>query len=268
MPRKTSKPDYENNPFFIASSGITKFANMAQSIFVVFIALALLGLLSNGFSPDVSQDSIKHAISTVSAWSLHDWLVAIGSGSIIGLAWALISALLSGVSAYTSAMLAHGRHVSLKKAFREAFDNLWSYLWLQAIICIRLFLWSLLFIIPGVIMYFRYSLASVAFFDESKNLRGNAAINESLRLTKNGWITTYAANVLFNFLTLFAITNIITTSVNAVLYRQFDAAGDKKPQTHWLSWLTLVGPFAVLGVLVFFAATAAVIVTLLGIKSH
>jgi hypothetical protein len=120
---------------------------------------------------------------------------------------------------------------------------LWSYLWLQIIISFKVFLWMLLFIVPGIIMAVRYSLASVAFFDEKKQLRGTAAIRESLRLTKGAWITTYASTTLFNILTLGAMNSAITTAANAVLYKQFEKIGDdKKPDAHWLSWVTLLVP--------------------------
>jgi len=267
MVKKTSHRHFENNPFFIAAGGITLFANLAQSIFVLLIVLSILQLFGSSFTPYPTELSSDNFTGAVQGWQLGDWLVAGGSGFILLLAAALVSAIFGGVSSYTSAMLARNQEVRLTTAFRVAYENVWAYLWLQIIIIVKTFLWSLLLIIPGIIMAVRYSLAGVAFYDDKKQLRGNDAIRESLKLTKNGWITTYASNVLFNLLTLGTIPAIISTGVNAVLYKQFEQAGSKKPDAHWLSWLTLILPFVLLVMAIFLTIVIAIIVGLLGHKA-
>ena len=237
-----SKHKFENNPFFIASNGITTLVEKAQGVFILFVVVAIVELFSND-SPDASKDSYSEMVSTLQSWTSQEWTLFLGSGFFIALAAIMIYALFSGVSSYTSAQLARGFHVNIRDAFRVSFENLWAYLWLQIIIFVKIFLWSLLFIIPGIIMAVRYSLAGVAFFDEKKHLRGDAAVKESIRMTKNAWITTYAAGALFNILTLGTVSRIVGTSVNAVLYDQFEKTGDKKPDAHWLSWATLIIPF-------------------------
>lgn len=257
MAKKPARQKYENNPFFIATSGITLFANMANGVFVVLLALSVFGLFTRSSVPEPTKESVNDTVAMISTWSLNDWMLALGAGFIIGLAVAMVLALLGGVSSYTSAQLARGKKAPLHTAFSQAFEHLWSYLWLQLLILIKVLLWSLLFVIPGIIMAIRYSLAGVAFYDEQKNLRGNAAIKESLRLTRGGWITTYAGTALFSFLTLGAINSIVATGANAVLYRQFEQVGNKKPEAHWLSWLTLILPFATLGALLLLAISIA-----------
>lgn len=239
--------DYQTNPFTIAITGITLLFDLARGIGFLFVAFAVLGL----FGPDTgargdikaNEAAVNEIANTVMAWGFNEWLIAIGATSIILLAFAMIGALLGGVSAYTSSRLAKGQQVSIGEAFRESFDHLWSFLWLQIIVGVKTFLWALLFIIPGIIMAVRYSLSGVAYYDDKKNLRGNAAVKESLRLTKGAWLTTYSSNTLFNLITFGMISSIITTGVNAVLYRQYDKLGDKKPDAHWLSWFTLFLPF-------------------------
>jgi hypothetical protein len=219
----------------------------------MFFVFSLLNIFGGGKEnpTDNPQQMWNDVANTVAPWSTNDWVLAVGSGAIIGLALIMISALFGGVGSYTSYKLSQGESVKLSEAFRVAFDNLWSYIWLQIIVFVKIVLWSLLFIIPGVIMSIRYSLANVAFFDERKHFRGNAAVKESLRLTQGAWITTFSANMLFNFLTLGYLSSIISTGVNAVLYRQFGDLGDKqKPAAHWLSWVTFALPF-VLAVFLF-----------------
>lgn len=267
MAAKTTGHHYENNPFFIASSGITLLANTAGGVFALLLVLSLISIFSRSSVPDPNESHINGAVATVSTWSTGDWSLALGSGFVITLAFLMIMALLGGVSAYTSARLARGKKVSLREAFGQAFEHLWGYLWLQIIIFVKVVLWSLLLIVPGIIMAVRYSLAGVAFYDDKKNLRGNAAVKESLRLTRGAWITTYASTALFGFLTLGALTSIVSTSANAILYRQFDQVGKKKPAAHWLSWLTLILPFVLLIVLIMFMIMLVITIGVFGIRT-
>ncbi|MDB5183702.1 MAG: hypothetical protein JWO07_383 [Candidatus Saccharibacteria bacterium] len=271
MSAKPSKRHYENNPFFIASSGITLLFNLAQGVAIMLIILSVLGLFGNAFSPppDPNARELTSAdfMNTFSGWTTTEWLMLGAASLIIGLAIIMISALFTGVSAYTSARLAQNEDVRIRTAFAESFDKLWGFIWLQIIVFVKVLLWSLLFIIPGIIMAVRYSLANVAFFDDTQNLRGNDAIKESLRLTKGAWITTYASTALFNMLTFFAISSVVSTGANAVLYRQLQEHSDKKPAAHWLSWLTLVLPFALISLIIFGLIAIAIVVGLLGQKT-
>lgn len=262
---KKAASSYNNNPFTIATNGLSNVFTNARGVFFLFLALSLAQFYS---SPNMSEDEVKEQVNSVSAivsgWSATDWTLAIGTAAIILLAVAMISALFGGVASYTSAQLAKGRTVSLSEAFRVAFENLWSYLWLEFLIGIKILLWTLLFIIPGIIMSIRYSLAGVAFFDDAKHLRGNAAVKESVKLTKNAWFTTYGALVLFNILTFGVISSLVNIGVVAKLYEQYQSVGDKKPKTHPLSWLTLALPFLLFIVIVAFSVFAFAIYTFLG----
>ena len=95
-------------------------------------------------------------------------------------------------------------------------------------------------------MSVRYSLAKVAFFDEKKPLRGNAAVKESLALTKGAWLTTFASQVLFSIITLGMLSRLVETAAQSVLYRQLSELthnNEPKPAAHPLSWFTLFLPF-------------------------
>jgi len=269
MPKKLPKKrQYENNPFFVASNGITLLFNLAQGVAVMLIIFAVIGFIGNAALPDGSSaDSTLSSTSisdTFQGWSTSEWLLLAFGVGIIGLALVMVASLFTGVNAYTAARMARGEEVAIREAFREAFDKLWSFIWLQIILFVKIALWSLLFIVPGIIMAVRYSLAGVAFFDDTKNLRGNAAVKESLRLTKGAWITTYASYALFNIITLGIIANLVNTGVSAVLYKQYQEAGNKKPAAHFLSWLTLVLPFTLVALLFLGLVFIAIIVGLLG----
>ena len=152
-----------------------------------------------------------------------------------------IGIIFRGITDYTSAQLAAGKQVTLNDAFRAVFGSFWSYTWVLFMAGIKTFLWTLLFIIPGFIMSYRYSLAGIVFFD--KAIKGGAASTQSAALTKGAWLTTFASQSLLNMITLGAIPMLLQPGTNGVLYRQFDAISGRKPRAHFLSWLTLLLPF-------------------------
>lgn len=256
MAKKMTKQTYDNNPFMIALNGMTLLFNSAKGMAILLFVLSIVSYYG---APD--QKSVQdYWTNSASTWTVSDWTFAVLSLFFIVLAFIMIGALINGAAAYTSARLADGKTVAIKEAFKASFERLWSYIWLQIIMSVKLFLWSLLFILPGIYMVFRYSLAGVAFFDEKKNLRGNAAIKESLRLTKGRWLTTFASSTLFNMLTFSVIAEVITPSVNAILYRQFNSSEDKKP--HWLSIATF-GLFILLAVI---GIVALIVLAITGVK--
>lgn len=270
MATKTKLPkDYQNNPFFIATNGIAKLFNLARGIAIIFVVLSVVIYFANGSTPaeDTTKTPEEFATSvqsSIESITTNEWVTIIGSVVIIGAALILLAALFGGVSAYTAARLAKDQPVTVNEAFKVAFEHLWSFLWLQIIIGVKTFLWTLLFIIPGIIMSVRYSLAGIAFFD--KDLRGNAAVKESLRLTKGAWITTFSGVALLNYITLGVISLIINIGANATLYKQFSQIKGDKPAAHWLSWVTLFLPFALLALLLVFIVSVLGIIAATGGK--
>lgn len=251
---------YENNPFFIGLNGLKLFFSHAQQVAIYAIVLAVLGFVVN------LAVNIVDTVSTIgmteaeldardreTAASMRDFFMQ--DGGVLAVYGVLaVSAffvsivvwlLLYGVLEYTAARLAQNHKVSLKEAFTEVGRNLASYLWLYIVLGVKLFGWYLLFIVPGIIMTVRYSLAGTVFFAEGK--RGNAAVKRSAELTKGVWFTTYAGQGLWNLITFSQITGLIMPGANAIMYRQLHALTDakhQKPPAHWLSWLTFFVPLA------------------------
>ncbi|MBC7512780.1 hypothetical protein H7142_03950 [Candidatus Saccharibacteria bacterium] len=268
---------YENNPFTIGHNGITLLFEKAKSVALYAIVLCVVLFIFNAMSGEfdyksaplneaqIAQQQTANE-AAVTAFFAQD----IGTLLLIGVLVAtvvflviVISLWLYGALEYTGAQLAKNHKTTLKEALRESGKDLASYVWLWAIIIIKVLLWSLLFIIPGFIMAVRYSLAGTVFFAEGK--RGNAAVKRSLELTKGAWFTTFAGSALWNIITLGQISYLLQPGINAVLYRQFKPltdSGKTKPNTHWLSIATLVAPIALLGFVVSIGIMIALLVTM------
>lgn len=232
---------YINNPFIIAIEGMKLLFQKAPTLAIILAILSALG--AGNFMSD--QSTLTEDTAPIVANPALDPVVI--AGTIVVVAIMLFGALIfgsiiAGIFAFTAAELAKGRVVSFRQATKATVDRLWSFVWLQLLTIAKILAWSLLLVIPGIIMAFRYSLANLSFFDSDKKLTGNAAIKDSLALTEGAWVTTFGAQVFFNIITLGLISPIVDTASKAILYRQFielQQSDGTKPTAHPLSWVAL-----------------------------
>jgi ABC-type multidrug transport system fused ATPase/permease subunit len=260
MVKKHTEP-YENNPFFIGLNGLKLFFNNAQSVAIYAIILCVVVFVFNAASNVADLANGRHDLSKSQIerqdradqravddfFSQDPGRIAVAGVLIASIIFIIVLVLLilNGILEYTGARLALGEKVELAQAFKEVIKDLGGYLWVNVIVIVKIFLWSLLLIVPGIIMSVRYKLAGTVFFAEGKH--GNAAVKRSLELTKGAWFTTQAGYGLWNLMTFNQIPQLLTPGSSAVLYRQLrdvTDAGEQKPPAHWLSWLTFFVPIA------------------------
>lgn len=261
MKTTDKKPAYQNNPFFVATDGLELLFKKALSVAILLIVLSLFGVfgqlpqtisdIQRTGDPSQRQELDNKYTSeyadierTVTNLDGGQWAVIGAVIAILLLGMIVIGTVLSGISDYTAARLARGKTTTLSEAFRAVFARFFSYLWLQILIGIKILLWSLLLIVPGIIMAVRYSLSGPAFFD--KGLGAGTATKHSAAITKGAWLTTFASHSLFGIITLGVIQPLLQPGTSAVLYGQLDTYKKKelkKPSAHVLSWLTLLIPF-------------------------
>lgn len=224
------RAEYTNNPFMVAVNGLNLLFLNAQSVAVLLIVVSLLGHVPN-FNKSASD-------GTFTAPTLNQILAALplllSIGLVAILTWLVVSTIFNGICGYAAARVARGNKTTLKEAAKATFDNFGSLLWLQFLVNIKLLAWSLLLIVPGVIMSVRYTFATTVFFD--KKLRGNAAIKRSVALTKKSWITTFASQMVFNAVTFGILSPLVQTATTARLYQQYIATPiADRPAPHSLS---------------------------------
>ena len=102
------------------------------------------------------------------------------TGVTFGLGGLFLPALIVGIN-----MMFLGLIVGVKPQFGDMFKaaNLFGRaLWLQIIMGIFIYLWSLLLIVPGIIKAFAYSMSFYILAD-NPNLTAREALNESKRIT-------------------------------------------------------------------------------------
>lgn len=232
---------YINNPLKIGVDGSKLLFQKAPMAALILAILSALGA-SNSFegpgTPPPAEGTVVPMSPTVevAAAVIIAFLILVLAFGLL-----LLGSLIAGIFAYTSVEIANGREVTFRQAAKATFERFWSFVWLQVLTTLKIIAWTLLFIVPGVIMAVRYSLANLSFFDDKKKLTGNAAIKDSLTLTKGAWVTTFAGQMFLNIITFGTISPIVDTGSKAVLYRQLSTIkpGTAKPKPHALSWVTL-----------------------------
>ena len=254
-PAAAKSSAYENNPFFVATNGLDLLFKRAQTIGIllaILVGISALSSLPSAFLPSNDQRQQTPAAQGSDATGFPSipaevWLIIVGVALLLVLVFSFVGIVIRGLLDYTAANLAKDKQTTISEAFRGVFGNFWGYTWVLVIASVKTFLWTLLFIIPGIVMSVRYSLAGVAYFD--KKLKGNESVKHSSALVKGAWLTTNASQNLLNIITLGIIQPLLVPGTNGILYRQLSAAGETKPKAHVLSWLTLIIPL-ILGALV------------------
>ncbi len=234
---------YINNPFTIVLKGMELLFKMATPVAILLVILTVFLAPSYG-STNTAPTTTNEPITTLGTPMLDATAMALIIAFVAVLAFGLLilGSFVTGIASYTAVELARGNQVTLKQAAKATLDRLWSFVWLQLLTGIKVLLWLLLFIVPGIIMAVRYSLANLSFFDEDKKYRGNAALQDSIALTKGAWTTTFGAQAFFNIITFGLIGLLIEVASKTVLYRQLSTAkknGDEIPAPHWLSYAAL-----------------------------
>lgn len=253
------------NPFYTAINGITLLFSSALSVGIVILLINAASSMTSFFQND--EDNLKNMQASFEKLvSQPQDLLFIGLIVIAIAVFALVvSAMLHGIGAYTASRLARGEKVTIRDAFYTVLERFGSYLVFYVWMNLKIFLWTLLFIIPGIFAYYRYAFAGIAFFD--KDLKHEQAIKESIRLTKGGRMTIFSSQLLFNMITFGYIDQIITLATNSELYRQYtelDKANQQKPGIHWLSWVALAVPFVLFFIALLFFIGLAIVIGLSG----
>lgn len=250
----TNKPldTYQNNPFMIGIEGLKLIFTNAKTTgiyaicvlataFVIGVLAYIAGLiLEASASGQASMGSTGYSDFT----GMGDLLVVVSVIVVSFLVYMAISLLLFGPLEYAAAITAQGKQASLQEGFKVTLKNFPAYFWMYLIFTVKVLLWSLLFIVPGFIMFNRYILSGTVFFAEGK--RGNAAIKRSAELTKGAWLTTYGGAWVWGIISQGMTTWVFWPGQMAILYRQLKAQTDAKqpkPPAHLLSWLALLVPY-------------------------
>ncbi len=242
----TARMNYQNNPFTIALDGLSGIFRYAKPIGIMFVILSLLGLTGSVASsaydamnpaPQPTTETAANPAADLPAEQVIGIIaIVVGIIAVIWLVALLVGTIIKGFVDVAAAAAANKKEITFGQAASQLFRRFPGYLWLQILIGIKTFLWTLLFIIPGIIMSVRYTLAGTAYF--ARDMKASDALKHSTTITKNNWMTTFASLTLFNLITLGTLSLLVQSGAQSVLFRQLDeyhAANTQTPGAHGLS---------------------------------
>lgn len=266
---KSSAPPYQSNPFSLSFNTFGQFfeKNLGWAIALIFLPVV-------GFFFQILGSAVSTISYDVQAASNLDTPTAVGVVSIIFIIVAVIIAvtIVAGIALntfiyglFTYAALENdaGRKAGFNDAINAVTARFWRLFLAQLLATVKIFGWTLLFIIPGIIAAFRYSLLPFVIIDESASETGVKKSHDRVKALVAGrkrevfGVTTVA--------TIIPIVGGINQLIgNAALYRQLQTYHDKKlkkPEIHWLNYLG----FILLGLYILFIIMIVMIVVIAAI---
>jgi hypothetical protein len=115
----------------------------------------------------------------------------------------------------------HGKEQEVWQVFANGKEIVWSVFFISLLVGIKVFLWTLLLIIPGIIFSVYYSLSSWSLIYENK--KGNEALKRSKSLIEGYWWAVVGRNA---YLFLLYIVVFFVISLPTMLMPEKSAAAN------------------------------------------
>lgn len=271
---------YHSNPF---SLSFDKFGQLFEKNLGWAIALAILpligfvlnlivSLIDVALSPEASAHaghahSGSHHLATVDPAAVGVAILAVFAfvlfiACIIAISVA-IQVFIGGLFTYAVLENEAGRTARFSSAIDAVVSRYQRLFFAQLLATVKILGWTLLFIIPGIIAVFRYTLLPFVIMDEPASEKGVKKSHDRVKALVAGRkmevFGVYTIGVIIPYIG--GITQLIG---NAALYRQLQIFNDKKlekPPVHWLNYFGLV-LFGILMLLIFAIITLAIVVAI------
>lgn len=281
---KADLPKYDSNPFTLAFNSFGRLFNTNAGWAVTLIVLGVLGffwqmfgnLIQLASSPESSSSTTRSVEmadklpAASSAASTSDTNVAAVVLIVIGIVilvlimiavFSAISTFISGMFTYVAIKSEQGQKVSFNEAWHETSMRFIRLYLAQLLAGLKIFGWTLLFIIPGIIAAFRYTLLPFVVMGDSGDTKGARTAHASTKTIVKGrlmevfGIATVAGLIPF-------VGDILRLTGNAALYSQMKVYSDanaEKPKVHWLNYLGFMLLGFVLLIVLFILAIVALV---------
>lgn len=295
------KPTYDSNPFTLAFNSFMRMFNTNTVWAVVFLVFGVLGALgqfvgniadiastpsstyeqreekapfdynydddygyTDGSTSDDVETSLKDDASTLSVVAIILIIIGITIAVIIfgGIIYA-IGLFISALFTYVALQSEKGKSVDFSEAWSAVAKRYWRLLGSQLLAGLKIFGWTLLFIVPGIIAAFRYALLPYVVMAAEDGEKGVKTAHDRTKALVKGrlWevfgISTVAAIVPF-------VGSMLQLTGNAALYTQldhYDKKGLEKPKIHWLNYLGAI-LIALVFAFILFIGTIVVLIAL------
>lgn len=266
---KTAKntQDYNSNPFTLSFNALGKFFTHNANWAIAIVALSFFGMMfqflgnigdlaSQGSTTTTPQsyDTFSTAatssteVTTIIAIVIFVFVIALFFGIIA----IVISTYLQGMFSYAALKSeTEERRVGLGEAFDATTKRFWRLFGAQLLAGIKIFGWTLLLIIPGIIAALRYRLLSFVIMSEPETEKGiGASHNTTKAVVKGRLMEVFGVGTVSSLIPI--IGPLLGLTGNAALYSQLDYYHKKKLEKPKVHWLNYVGLF-IIGFIMLFA---------------
>lgn len=282
MAKKVDIPAYQSNPFMLCFESFGRFFNKNAAWAVTLLVFGLFAffiqmgsnltstLSSNSTSTSERQERaaeqrrnepvIDRSLETSEIIAI---VVIISIAVLTFLAFAITAGIfLQGMFTYVAVRSELGLSVSFKEAVAATSQKFWLLLGAQVLAWLKIIGWGLLFIIPGIIAAFRYTLLPyVIMSDDAQATKVGESHQRTKTLVKGRLLEVFGISTVSGLIPL--VGDLLGLTGNAALHQQlqaYDKAGLEKPNIHWLNYLGFI-LFGLILLLVIFVAGIVLLVT-------
>lgn len=254
-PKKDTAKIYDSNPFTLTFNALGRFFNTNVNWAIVVIALAVISFVGQAISdlvrfisegtlsdapPDFSQFSSGPAPDPAVVVAVVIVVFCLAVTAII--VTSVISAFINGMFSYVALNSEAGKTVGFSEAFNATIKRFWRLLLSQLLANLKIFGWTLLFIIPGIVAGYRFQLLPYLIMSESENEKGiGDSHNKTKALVKGRLWELFGISFVAGIVPF--VGSLLGLSGKASFYKQLQAtahAPEKRPKIHWLNFIGLI----------------------------
>lgn len=243
-------PAYNSNPFTLAFDAVGRLFKYNSGWAIALIALSALSTLvqlvdsiasSYNSTPEVATSSANSASPEVATIIAIVIVVAVFLFVVLAIA-SVIGTYIQGMLSYVALKSEEEKSVSFSEAFQATTARFWRLFAAQLLAGLKIFGWTLLFIVPGIIAALRYTLLPYVIMSEPESEKGIGASHTTTKtLVKGRLMEVFGVATVSSIIPI--VGSIIGMSGNAALHNQlavYNQKGLEKPKIHWLNYLGLI----------------------------
>lgn len=254
-----TQPTYISNPFKLANEAAKRLYSTNRVWAIVLIVLGILNTLSSADAARPSANQEPAATAANPEISFASIVLIISLITLFMLIVIIIATYMTGILSHITLQSERGKKASLSEAIQATQDRFWRLFGSLVLAAAKIFGWTLLFVIPGIVAALRYSLLGYVIMDQTAEKHGIKDSHERVKKITSGRLLE-VLGVSFTGIVPF-IGTLYSTAGNAGLYVQLKTYTDKKlekPAIHWLNYLiTVLGVLALCGIILFAVVLAS-----------
>jgi hypothetical protein len=243
----TPPKKYESNPFILAFQALGRMfdSNAIWAIVIIifetigffFQGIGNLASLSSNQPADPSYGSSTSASSPEISVIIAIIILVVIVLAVLVVIGTTISVFIQGMFSYVALQSENGKAVSFSEAFNATLKRFWPLLSAQLLAMLKIFGWSLLFIVPGIIAALRYALLPYLVMADNSITRAGEAHTRVKELTTGRLWEVFGVSTVAALVPV--LGSVLGLSGKAALYNQLANHKDR-PKIHWLNYIGLL----------------------------